>query len=409
MDNKIAICAIAKNENLYIRDWVEYHKSLGIDKIFLYDNNDFHGEHFEDVIGDYIKQKYVKVFDRRGIEKGMVYDENNINLQNQCYIDTYNGLKDFGDFQWVFFIDIDEFIDIKEGTLKEYLNSKKYKDYDTIVFPWAIYNDNNKLRYEPGKLKDRFPVKANDISELIQVKCCVRIGKNIKNNDQFLLLHFMILEDEKVCYESGKPANWIYDSADFNKTGHKKKFKKVLYPRSEVDDCNIIINHYRYKTLEEYLIRQYKRHWGTSRHHTNTVQTLDKLITNFFKYNKKTLEKMNVIMKFRNLIKNGKVIVNLYYKSKEQILNILDKLNNQSFKPTDVLIHINKQELRNSIDIKGYKNFNIKYYYDTQNKQNYPDNTLVKINNLKYKIRLNENTDYDDQFLKIQVIKAMFE
>ena len=181
MRNKIAICAIAKNENLYIRDWIEYHKNLGIDKIYLYDNNDLNGERFESVIKDYIDSKYVTVFNRRGIEKGLVYDKNNINLQCQCYIETYNNLKTYGDFQWIFFIDIDEYINIKKGTLKEYLKSEKYKNYDTIIFPWVIYDDNNKLTYEKGSLINRFPNKAKHTNKEVQMKCCVRIGKNIKD------------------------------------------------------------------------------------------------------------------------------------------------------------------------------------------------------------------------------------
>jgi len=77
---KIAICAIVKNENLYLRDWVEYHKNLGISKIFIYDNNDFWGEHPEDVLQDYIEENFVEVTDIRGIEKGLRYDTQNINI-----------------------------------------------------------------------------------------------------------------------------------------------------------------------------------------------------------------------------------------------------------------------------------------------------------------------------------------
>ena len=144
--SNVVICAIAKNENLYLRDWVEYHKQLGIDRIYLYDNNDINGERFEEVIKDYINSRYVVVFDRRGIEKGLVFDENNINLQNKCYVETYNNLQIYSNYKWIFFIDIDEYIYVKEGTLAEQLNSEKYKDFDTIVFPWVIYNDNNKLK-----------------------------------------------------------------------------------------------------------------------------------------------------------------------------------------------------------------------------------------------------------------------
>jgi hypothetical protein len=31
----VALCVIAKNENLYIKEFVEYYKNLGIKKIFL--------------------------------------------------------------------------------------------------------------------------------------------------------------------------------------------------------------------------------------------------------------------------------------------------------------------------------------------------------------------------------------
>ena len=62
----IALCAIAKNENLYIQEWVKYYKDLGISKIFLYDNNDVNGECFEDVLNNYIEDKFVVIENYRG-------------------------------------------------------------------------------------------------------------------------------------------------------------------------------------------------------------------------------------------------------------------------------------------------------------------------------------------------------
>ena len=47
---KICICTIAKNENRYIKEYVEYYKKYGVDKIYLYDNNNPNGERFEEVI-----------------------------------------------------------------------------------------------------------------------------------------------------------------------------------------------------------------------------------------------------------------------------------------------------------------------------------------------------------------------
>ena len=36
---RVCLIAIAKMENDYINDWVKYHLNLGIDRIYLYDNN----------------------------------------------------------------------------------------------------------------------------------------------------------------------------------------------------------------------------------------------------------------------------------------------------------------------------------------------------------------------------------
>ena len=92
---KVALCAIAKNENLYIREWVEWYKNLGISKIFLYDNNELDGERFEEVINDYIKEGFVEIIDRRGIIKTVSTDKDGQTLQGLTFKDCfYNHYKE---------------------------------------------------------------------------------------------------------------------------------------------------------------------------------------------------------------------------------------------------------------------------------------------------------------------------
>ena len=43
---KICLCTIVKYENKYISEFIEYYKKYGVDKIFIYDNNDINGENF---------------------------------------------------------------------------------------------------------------------------------------------------------------------------------------------------------------------------------------------------------------------------------------------------------------------------------------------------------------------------
>ena len=87
-------------ENNYIREFVEHHKSIGFDNIVLYDNNDIDGEHFEDVISDYINSGYVILKDQRGKEL----------VQIPSYTDCYNIYKD--KYDWIAYFDIDEFLEL---------------------------------------------------------------------------------------------------------------------------------------------------------------------------------------------------------------------------------------------------------------------------------------------------------
>ena len=51
-DLKVCLCTLGKNENRYIREFVEFYKNYNVDQIYLYDNNDIDGERFEDVEGN---------------------------------------------------------------------------------------------------------------------------------------------------------------------------------------------------------------------------------------------------------------------------------------------------------------------------------------------------------------------
>jgi len=95
---KTAICLIAKQENRYIKEFVNYYKKLRINKIFLYDNNDFDGEHFEDILSKYIKYNFVEIINYRGKYKPQKQ------AYNHCYINNNK------DYNWIAFYDADEYL-----------------------------------------------------------------------------------------------------------------------------------------------------------------------------------------------------------------------------------------------------------------------------------------------------------
>ena len=43
--------------------FIEYYRKLGVDKIFIYDDNEPNTEKFSDIVNNLFERKYVKVYD----------------------------------------------------------------------------------------------------------------------------------------------------------------------------------------------------------------------------------------------------------------------------------------------------------------------------------------------------------
>jgi len=285
---KTALCAIAKNENRYIREWIEHYKNLGIKHIYLYDNNELDGEHFEDVIGDYIDSDFITVIDVRGVQKGLVYDKNGLNLQPRCYKECY---EKYGySYDYMCFFDIDEFLELKNGiTLSDYLTSEKIKAYDTILVPWEIYDDNGQIFYENRPVQERFTT-VSTINKSHPVKSILKTCKKLYSNISVDKSHFMLTNGLSVCWSDGTLG------PDFTKhtwySMPEENFKKSV----------IKLKHYRTKSFEEFYIRHYNEYWGTKCGNFNSTSQkyfcVDDIIENYYHDNERNKEKDTNINSF---------------------------------------------------------------------------------------------------------------
>ena len=143
---KVALCCIAKLENRYIRDYVEYYKELGFDKIFIYDNNDVEGERFEDVIGDYVECGFVEIVDFRGRKIA------HLKAYEDCY--ARNSHK----FDWIAFFDVDEFLTFvdKSTDIHAFLSQEKFLPFQAIHVNWMVFGDNELLDDDGRSVIERF-------------------------------------------------------------------------------------------------------------------------------------------------------------------------------------------------------------------------------------------------------------
>lgn len=267
---KTLICCIGKNENRYVREYVEWYKHLGVTHIRLYDNNDPDGEHFEDVIKDFIDEGYVDIVDVRGQKV----------VQLKCYTECYSELKN--DYDWILFIDCgDEYLTFTRGDMSigQYLSFPQFRNYDLIHINLMTVGDNDLLDYDPRPLMERFPEPipfgtkiAYDFPEDAHVSSIVRGGlEDIKWEGQGFT-HTPSPNNLRCC-------NNVGFSADGNS------------PFANVDFQLAAFRHYTTKTAREYCDKMRRgfpdQLWDGSR-----VKNL--IETRFFRTNKVTKEKVQI-------------------------------------------------------------------------------------------------------------------
>ena len=182
LNRRICICTLGKEENKYIREFIFHYKNYGVDKIYLYDNNDINGEHFESAISDYITEEFVEILNWRG-KKKIVYK-----IMNECYY------KNKDNYDWIIFYELDEFIHLSNYTnIKTFLKEKKFDKCQIIYLNLIVHDDNSQLYYQNFSLFKRFPNKVSKrIEKFLQVKMIIKGG--IKDMVYFLhLFNFLSL------------------------------------------------------------------------------------------------------------------------------------------------------------------------------------------------------------------------
>ena len=230
---RCAIVATGKMENNYIREWVEYHKSIGIKKIFLFDNNDTDGEKFETVINDYISSEYVTIIDKRGLVPSSEY-----NIQSSFYREGYKLASK--DYNWIAIIDIDEFITFSNEikNINDYLAQSCFDNYDCIRLNWKLYNDSNLIKVENNDyncLKRFTTWKSHPIGKSILRSKLIDVANTIEGHGTKNVIS---------CDEEGNELQYEDRIAIVNRNPHYKY---------------AWINHYKTKTIEEFVSIRLKR------------------------------------------------------------------------------------------------------------------------------------------------------
>ena len=254
---KTCIVCIARKENPYLREWVEWHLGIGFSKVVVCDNGFGNEASPTEAIGDYAERGFVDIVDKRDIRLA----------QTKTYSECHS--KYSRDYDWIAFFDVDEFLVLPmDGEIGKFLG-RFPADAQLVSVNWQTMTDGGLLRNDGRKVMERFviPMEKNKhiqygFPENRHTKSIVRggLGNVVFSNPhtpvtRLVSYHSNLLREKQGYYH-------------------------------DIDYGNAILRHFVTKTIEEWCMTKIPR----GRCDCNLKHTLDE----FFKYNERTAEKMKV-------------------------------------------------------------------------------------------------------------------
>jgi hypothetical protein len=124
--NGIAVCLRFRDEARYLDEWITYHQAAGVAHFFLYNN--FSVDDYASVLARHIDAGNVTLIDWPHTPASPAAEEDCIR-------------RAIGRYEWVGFLDADEFVVIKDGrSIPQYLAD--FADAPGVALHWYYYGSN---------------------------------------------------------------------------------------------------------------------------------------------------------------------------------------------------------------------------------------------------------------------------
>jgi hypothetical protein len=216
--HKVAICCIAKNEDHYLIEWVEYHLQIGVTRFYIYDNEST--TPIANILSAYVKKGIVKVEHFPGFKMQMKAHKHCLaNHGSEC--------------EWIAFIDLDEFIVPKtqNGNLGDFLDN--YKKFGGLGIHWRVFGSNGHLE-RPEKSQLESYTKRSLVTE--------DMNRHIKS----------VVQPRHIKSVPKDPHHFKYR---FGKYCVNENFERIDGPLATHTSNKIQLNHYFVRSLEDFRLK----------------------------------------------------------------------------------------------------------------------------------------------------------
>ncbi|MDR0466235.1 MAG: glycosyltransferase family 92 protein [Deltaproteobacteria bacterium] len=142
----LALCAIAKDEDPFLEEWVCHHALLGVEAFIIYDNGSVNP--IRERLRPYINGNFLRVVEIRGKGRQMI-------AYNHC-------LREFGrQYRWLGFLDLDEYaVPKRDDDLRILLQD--YEDAAALGLSWRWFGTNGHRARPKGTQLENYVLALAD-------------------------------------------------------------------------------------------------------------------------------------------------------------------------------------------------------------------------------------------------------
>jgi glycosyl transferase family 2 len=224
---RAAIVTSIRNEGISILEWLAHHRALGFSKFFVYTNDNTDGS--LNLLKCLAENKIINLIENESRPETPI--------QTKVYEHSVHLLPELRDFEWVFYIDVDEFFIPRVGSaldlnsfFEEFHNIFRDNEPSAICFNWKWFGSENIFERADGLLLERFQHSIHNDHTKSLVK--------LRNLISMKPVHYPIL------FPHTKVVNG--------------NFEEIAVPRLTIAPAyhKGQLNHYWNKSFEEFVIKR---------------------------------------------------------------------------------------------------------------------------------------------------------
>lgn len=224
----LCVVATARNEGLYLLEWIAYHRLTGTQSFFLYSNDNSDGS---DELLSCLHRSGIVNFIRNETAAGT-------HVQRKAYGHALSVLPEILDFRWALVIDIDEFFTFDPdmfGSARDYIAWQEVQSVHAIALNWIVMCSGGEVHWRDEPVIRRFTREIGGPALFIKTMC--QPHRFIHSEPHFPATHRQV------------PV--IFRNSDRDLHGWGKLGTAALSDRPVANSA--WINHYFFKSAEEFL------------------------------------------------------------------------------------------------------------------------------------------------------------